>query len=94
MTHEEMLKAALADISKLTLTGPLNWNLANGAINKISAVIEGLKKEREAREAAYRQSVEDANKNRAKLAKEAAERGEELVGGETYVIDLKGGGKQ
>ena len=91
MTHEEMLKAALADISKLTLTGPLNWSLANGAINRITAVIEGLNKDREARDKAFEQSIKDANENRARLAKEAAERGEELVGGETYVIDLKGG---
>lgn len=92
LNAEEMLSEAIAKISKLTLTGPLNWSLANGAINQISAVVEGLKKDREAREKAYAESIEDARKNREKRAAEAAERGEELVGGETYVYDFKGGG--
>lgn len=90
MNGEEMLADAISKISGLTLTGPINWSLANAAINQISAVKDRLKKDRETREAAYAQSVADAKAEREKRAQEAAQRGEELVGGETYVFGADG----
>lgn len=89
-TGDELLRAAIADLSKLTLTGPINWSLANGAINKINAVAEKIKADREAKEKAFEQSIEDAKKNRERLAQEAKDRGEELIGGEVIRITADG----
>lgn len=89
-TGDELLRAAIADLSRLTLTGPINWSLANGAINKINAVAERIKADREAKEKAFEESVEDAKKTRERLVQEAKDRGEELVGGEVYRITADG----
>lgn len=89
--HTEMLKAAVADINGLVLQGAVNWTRANSAINRITAVIEGLEKETKAREQAYKAAIEDAKASKAKAQAEAAERGEEVLGGEVIHFDLKSG---
>ena len=87
---DELLKSAIADLSKLTLTGPINWSLANGAINKISKVAEQIKAEREAKEKAFEQSIADAKENRQRMIREAQEKGEEVIGGEVYRVKPDG----
>ena len=86
-----MLKSAVEDMNGLILQGVLNWRRASSAVSKVSAVIEALQKEQDKKEAAYNAAIEDAKKQRAKAKAEAAERGEEIVGGETINIDLTTG---
>lgn len=86
LNHREMLNGAIADINQLMLQGALNWSKANSAINRISAVIEGLKKEEEARENAYKASIENAKQMRERKLKN----GESVVGGETIRINADG----
>lgn len=90
MTNVEMLQSTIDDINALVLQGIVNWKRAFDAIGKLQAVINSLKKEDEAREKAFRASIEEAKRNREKMKQEAAERGEELIGGETIVINSNG----
>lgn len=87
----EMLTSAIEDINALILQGVMNWKRAASAISKVAAVAEGLKKERERKEAAYQASIADAKQQREKLKAEAAEHGEEILGGETIHIDCTTG---
>lgn len=87
----EMLKSVIDDLNKLKLEGYANWGHAFNAVAKISSVISGLEKEQKAKEEAYKASIEDAKARREQAKKEAAERGEEIIGGETINIDLTTG---
>jgi len=87
----EMLKSAVDELNKLILQGYANWGHAFNAMAKISSVISSLEKEQKAKEEAYKASIEDARARRERAKKEAAERGEEIIGGETINIDLTTG---
>jgi len=86
----QMLESIIADISKMSLTGPYNWNCANSALNKLSALIEGEKKSKEAKERAEKAALEEARLNRERIKKIAESNGEEILGGETVRINADG----
>lgn len=90
MNQIEMLQSTIDDINALVLQGVVNWKHAFDAIGKLQAVINELKKAEEAKEKAFRASIEEAKRNRERMKQEAAERGEELIGGETIVANSDG----
>lgn len=86
-----ILKSAIDDINALILQGVVNWKHATNAVGKIGAVIDALEKQKTEKEAAYNAAIEDARKKRELAKAEAAERGEEILGGETVFVDLTSG---
>ena len=89
-TNDEMIKSVLDDLNKLSLTGIDQWQRALSACKKLISVREALKKEQEARENAYKASIEDAKAAREQQLKEAQQRGEKVLGGETIRINADG----
>ena len=86
----DILKSAQDDVNALIIQGVTNWKHAYDAIAKIDAVIKDVEKKEEAKEKAYNASLEDAKKRREQQLKEAAERGEEIEGGETIRLNADG----
>lgn len=91
MTGIEMLKSANEDINALILQGMVNWKRAASAIAKINAVISEMAKAEEAEKKAHDEAIEEARRQREQVKQEAAERGEEILGGETIEINLLSG---
>lgn len=89
-TNDEMLKSVLDDLNKLSLVGINNWQIVLNACKKVAAVRQALSKEQEARDNAYKASIEEAKARREQQLKEAAERGEEVLGGETIRVKADG----
>lgn len=83
----DMLNSAIGDINALIIQGAANWKHALNACGKIKAVVDNLEKMEAAREEAYSQSIEDAKKRREQQLKEAAEKGETVIGGQTIEIN-------
>ena len=78
-----MLQLIKNDINALVLQGSYNWNHAASAIQKIDAIITEENAKKEHKKIQEDKLLEEKRKQREKQLKEAAERGEEIVGGET-----------
>lgn len=89
-TNDEMLKSALDDLNRLSLIGIDNWQRVLSACKKIVSVRQALSKEQEARDNAYKASLEEAKARREQQLKEAEARGETVLGGETVRINADG----
>ncbi len=90
MRDTDLLKSAISDINRLSLTGAVNWEAAAEAIKKIYAVIRTLSAQREESDRAEMEALEKKRKERQEQLKAAAERGEEIIGGETIRIKADG----
>ena len=91
MTELELLASAAQDLDGLTLRGLANWRLADSALKKIGAVMESLKRREDAEKEADARQIEELRAAREQAKAEAAARGEEILGGETYRIDMQTG---
>ena len=89
-TNDEMLKSALDDLNRLSLIGIDNWQRVLSACKKIVSVRQALSKEQEARDNAYKASLEEVKARREQQLKEAEERGEKILGGETIRVNADG----
>lgn len=78
------------ELSALNLTGPAQWEHGLKIARGIIEIKKELQEEEKRREEAYNASIEEARKRREQAKKEAAERGEEIVGGETIRINADG----
>ena len=90
LTNAEMIKSVLSDLNKLSLTGIDQWQTGMNAVKKLVSVQQALQKEQEARDNAYKASIEEAKALREKQLKEAAEQGGDVIGGETIRINPDG----
>jgi len=90
MKDTDMIRSAIQDISRLTLTGPVNWELAAEAIKKLYAVLQGLQKAGDEKARAEAAALEKARQARQAQLQAAAEAGEEVVGGQVIHIGPDG----
>jgi phage/plasmid primase-like uncharacterized protein len=88
MDNIRMLNVAIEEINALVIQGVVNWKRASSAIDRIKAVISVLEQEKEAQMKAKEEAAQELKKQREQAKREAAERGEEILGGETINIDL------
>jgi CRISPR/Cas system type I-B associated protein Csh2 (Cas7 group RAMP superfamily) len=88
MDNIGMLNAAIEEINALVIQGVVNWKRASSAIDRIKAVVSVLEQEKEAQKKAQEEAMQELRKQREQAKREAAERGEEILGGETINIDL------
>ena len=79
----EILQSVQKDINSLILQGVLNWQNALNAYGKTQAVIDAFQKEERAKKREEDIELEKMKRQREQQLKEAAERGEEIIGGET-----------
>ena len=91
MSNIDMIDLAIVRINSLILQGVANWRSASEATEILVSLKKALQEEEKARQKAYDDSIAEARERREKMKAEAAERGEEILGGETINIDLTTG---
>ena len=64
MSSVDLIEDVISDINGLILQGIPNWTRALDAVSKLRAVADGLKREQEARQRAYNEAAEDAQKRK------------------------------
>ena len=86
----DILKSVQTDINALIMQGVCNWQHAMNAFGKINAVIEALERDERTKEREKAIELEKAKIKREMELKEAAERGEKIIGGETIQLNADG----
>lgn len=84
------IQTAWTELEGLSLTGIAQWEKGIKIAKSLIEIKRELLEEERRREEAYNVSIEEARKRREQAKKEAAERGEEIVGGETIRINADG----
>lgn len=84
------IQTAWTELEGLSLTGIVQWEKGIKIAKSLIEIKRELLEEEKRREEAYNASIEEARKRREQAKKEAAERGEEIVGGETIRINADG----
>ena len=94
MRINETIQNLWDELSVLNLVGPAQWEhglrIAKGILDIKKELSEEEKMRNEAYKEAYNASIEQKRKQREQAKKEAAERGEEIIGGETVRINADG----
>ena len=94
MRINETIQNLWDELSAINLVGPVQWEhglrIAKGILDIKKELSEEEKRRNEAYKEAYNASIEEKRKQREQAKKEAAERGEEIIGGETIRINADG----
>lgn len=90
MDNIDTLQNVLNTLDKLSLQGFENWRLVGKAAAQVAAVMDDLKRQQEAREKAYEESLKEAKARREETLAAAHERGEEILGGQTVRFNADG----
>lgn len=86
----DILESVKNEINGLLIQGVLNWQHALNAYGKVNAVVENLKKEEREKQREHDIEIQKMKIQREQQLKEAVERGETVIGGETIRINADG----
>ena len=87
MNKIELVQAIMADLNRLTLTSVKDWEIGVGLAKALIALKHALEEDAKAKEEA---DLKEKRAARQKQLAEAAEKGEEVIGGETIRINADG----
>lgn len=90
MTSIELVQAIMADLNKLSLTSVRDWEIGVGIAKALITLKHGLEDEEKARRKAQEDAIAEARAKRQFEKQAAAEKGEEILGGETIRINSDG----
>lgn len=90
MTSVELVQAIMSDLNKLSLTSVRDWEIGVGIAKALISLKHGLEDEEKARKKAQEAALEEARAKRHAEKQAAAERGEEILGGETIRLNSDG----
>ena len=90
MTSIELVQAIMVDLNKLTLTSVKDWEIGVGIAKALITLKRGLENDEKARQKAQEDLLAEAREKRQQQLQEAAEKGQEVIGGETVRINADG----
>lgn len=90
MTNVELIVQLMKQLDSLSLRGVRDWEIAVQMASELLSLKHGLEHEAEQKKAEEAARLEELRKQREALKQAAAERGEELLGGEIYHITADG----
>ena len=90
MKSVNAVQEAWTELEGLSLVGIAQWERGIKIAKSLIEIKRELIEEEKRQEEAYQASIEEARKRREQAKKEAAERGEEIIGGETVRINADG----